>query len=294
MGTLVSLDNHLLRPKAARVEVFDRGLLYGDSVYETVRTYGGIAFAWEEHVARLHRSADRIELRLPVTDGELSARLRRALRASANPESQVRLIITRGPSAGAAMGLDPRLATRGRVIYLVRPLQPLPARLYETGVAVALVPLSPGEKGMDPAAKTGSHLGQVLALGRAAAQGAHEALMVDAQGSVTEGVSSNLFAVIEGSLVTPPLKMVLEGVTRRLVIALARKAGLPLEERPLTAVDLDRADELFLTSTLREVLPITLLDGREVGNGRVGPVTAQMLSAFREGIAAWLAERGVR
>ena len=216
----------------------------------------------------------------------------RGLGASRNPESQVRLIITRG--SGGAMGLDPRHATRGRIIYLVRPLQPLPAQMYESGVAVALVPLSPGEQGMDPAAKTGSHLGQVLALGRAAAQGAHEALMVDAQGSVTEGVSSNLFAMLDGSLVTPPLKMVLEGVTRRLVIALAQKAGLPLEERPLTAVDLARADELFLTSTLREVLPVTVLDGRQVGKGRVGPVARQLLAAFRGEVAAWLAGRGVR
>ena len=287
MGTLVSLDNHLLSPKAARVEVFDRGFLFGDSIYEAVRTYGGVPFAWDEHLARLHRSAERIDLALPVSDGELGARLRRVLVAAANPESLVRLIVTRG---GGQTGLD----GRGRVIYLVRPLQPVPALLYEKGVAVALIPLSPGEQGMDPSAKTGSHLGQVLALRRATARGAHEALMVDSQGNVTEGVSSNLFAVMGGALVTPPLAMVLEGVTRRRVIALAGRLGLRLEERALTPAELGRADEIFLTSTLREVLPVTTLEGREVGNGRVGTVTLRLLSAFREEIAAWRATVGAR
>ena len=164
----------------------------------------------------------------------------------------------------------------------------------KSGVAVALVPLSPGESGVGPAAKTGSHLGQVLALGRATARGAHEALMVDARGNVTEGVSSNLFAVMEGALVTPPLAMVLEGVTRGRVMALARKAGLRVEERSLTPAELARADELFLTSTLREILPVTTLDGREVGNGRVGPVTSRLRALFRGEIAAWIAAAGAR
>jgi len=293
MGTLVSIDNRLLSRRTARIDIFDRGFLYGDSIYEAVRTYAGMPFAWAEHLARLHRSAERVELAVPVTDDELGARLRRVLRAAANPESQVRLIVTRG-GGPLSMSLDPRQALAGRVIYLVRPLRPLPEKLYADGVAVALVPLSPGESGVGPSAKTGSHLGQVLALGRATAQGAHEALMVDARGNVTEGVSSNLFALLEGALVTPPLAMVLEGVTRGWVMALARKAGLRVEERSLTAAELARADELFLTSTLREILPVTICDGREVGNGRVGPVTVRLRALFREEIAAWIAAAGAR
>jgi branched-chain amino acid aminotransferase len=289
MGTLVSIDNHLFfSPRLARVEVFDRGFLYGDSIYETVRTYGGHPFEWAEHLARLHRSAERTELRLPVGDGELWARLRRALRAAGNPESQARLVVTRG---GGPLSMDPRLARRGRTVLIVRSLQPLPARLYDDGVAAALVALSAGEKGMDPAAKTGSHLGQVLAFGRASAQGAHEALMVDTQGNVTEGVSSNLFAMIGGKLVTPPLGTVLEGVTRGRTLRLARRAGMPVEERPLAAAELSHADEILLTSTLREILPVTQLEGRPVGEGKVGPAARALLAAFRREIAVWLAGR---
>jgi branched-chain amino acid aminotransferase len=200
------------------------------------------------------------------------------------------LIVTRG---SGPLSLDPGLATSGRTIVIVRLLQALPSRFYEEGVAVALVPLSAGERGMDPAAKTGSHLGQVLALGRATAQGAHEALMVDGQGNVTEGVSSNLFAVITGSVVTPPLGTVLEGVTRRRALALARKAKLRVEERPLTASEVRGATELFLTSTAREILPVTRVDGAPIGDGRVGPIARRLLADFRGEIAAWLAERGV-
>jgi len=290
MGTLIAIDNHLSAPSAARLEVFDRGFLYGDSVYESLRTYAGMLFEWEEHLARLHRSAERIELQLPVSDGELSARVRRTLRAASNPESQVRLIATRG---AGPLSLDPGLATRGRTVVIVRPLQALPERFYAEGVAVAMVSLSAGERGMDPAAKTGSHLGQVLALGRAAAQGAHEALMVDGQGNVTEGVSSNLFAVIAETVVTPPLGTVLEGVTRRRTLSLARQAGLAVEERTLAATDLRRAGELFITSTTREILPVTRVDGRPVGDGRVGPIAKRLLADFRGEVATWAAARRI-
>ncbi|MGC3996094.1 MAG: aminotransferase class IV [Anaeromyxobacter sp.] len=168
-----------------------------------------------------------------------------------------------------------------QAIVIVQGLSAPPARAYAEGVAVALA--RPGTAaGLDPSAKTGAHLGHVMAVKEARATGAHEALLVDAAGFVTEGSSSNLFTVRDGVLVTPPLAAgILEGVTRGVVLALARAEGARLEERALRPEDLDAADEVFITSTMREILPVVRVGARKVGAGRPGPVTERLHRAFR-------------
>ncbi|GEJ56267.1 aminotransferase class IV [Anaeromyxobacter diazotrophicus] len=293
MATVVNLDGKLVPPAKATISVFDRGFLYGDSVYEVVRTYRRRPFELDAHLARLARSAGRLGLEpawdAPRTRRELLATLA-AVPPEADPDPEaapwnqgqlsLRVIMTRG---AGELGLDPALAVEPRALVIASPLRAPPLAAYRAGVGCRIVGVrheAPGA--VDPGAKTGAHLANVLAVREARASGAHEALLLGAGGQVTEGASSNVFAVRAGALVTPPLGAgILAGVTRALVLELAREAGLPAREAPLLPADLAGAEELFLTSTAREILPVTSLDGRPAGGGRVGPVTTRLGALFR-------------
>jgi branched-chain amino acid aminotransferase len=294
MGTVVDMDGRLVRPEEAVVSVFDRGFLYGDSVYEVVRTYRKRPFELERHLRRLQHSAERLALELPWdaerTRGELLRTLEAAAAAEEAPDPEaapwnrgelsLRIIMTRG---AGELGLDPALAIGPRAIIVASPLRGPPASAYRDGVACRIVGVRhDAPEAPDTTAKTGAHLVNVLAVREARAAGAHEALLLDRDGCVTEGASSNLFAVIEGRLETPPLEVgILAGVTRERVLELARADGLVARERPLRPEDLAHAGELFITSTAREILPVTALDGRAVGSGRVGPLTTRLRALFR-------------
>lgn len=286
MPTVIDLDGRLLPPEEARLPVLDRGLLLGDSVYEVLRTYGGRPFELGLHLARLARSAALAGLDLPWDEARCAAEIVRTLAASgggdapdpdAAPwnrgERSVRVLMTRGGGEHA-----PEVPPAAVVI--AEPIHAPPLRAYQEGVKLLLVDADRGR--VDPAAKTGNRLTHVLAHRAARAAGAHEALFVDAGGRVTEGTSSNVFAVLGGRLVTPPLAAgILEGVTRGVVLALARQEGVAVEEAPLTPAALGRAEELFITSTAREVLPATRLGEAPVGAGVPGPVTRRLHEAFR-------------
>lgn len=293
MPTVVNLDGALVPPSAAKVSVFDRGFLYGDSVYEVIRTYGGRPFELDAHLARLRHSADRIGLVPKWGPERTAAELARALEASrggddpdpdAAPwnvgERYARVVMTRG---AGEIGLDPALAVDPVALVVAQPLRGPPARAYAEGVAAAVVGVRRASpQAIDPSAKTGAHLPNVLAVKEARAAGAHEALLLDDAGHVTEGSSSNVFAVAGGAVLTPPLAAgILEGVTRGVVLRLARELGVPAREAPLRASDLAGADEVFITSTIREIVPVTRLDGAAIGAGRPGPVTARLHRAFR-------------
>jgi len=293
MPTVEYLDGVLVRPSEARVSVFDRGFLYGDSVYEVVRTYGGRPFELAAHLARLRHSADRISLEPKWDASRTAAEIARTLEAArggdapdplAAPwnvgERYVRVVMTRG---AGEIGLDPALAVDPVAIVVVQPLHGPPARAYAEGIATAFAGVrraSPAA--IDPTAKTGAHLPNVLAVQEARARGAQEAILLDERGAVTEGSSSNVFAVRGGRVATPPLAAgILEGVTRGVVLRLAREAGVATEEAPLRPEDLEVADEVFITSTVREIVPVTRLGAQAVGAGRPGPVTRRLHDAFR-------------
>ncbi len=294
MSTVVNLDGRLVPPERAAISIFDRGFLYGDSVYEVVRTYGGRPFELPAHLARLRRSAERLRLPLPWGEERTRIELLRTLAevrgepAPADPdaapwnvgERSLRVVMTRG---AGELGLDPALAVSPVAIVISTLLRAPPARAYAEGVACRVVGIRHDDPDApDTTAKTGAHLGNVLALAEARRGGAHEALLLDREGFVTEGASSNVFVVRGGRVETPPLSAgILEGVTRGLVITLARKAGIPEAETALRPADLASADELFVTSTAREVLPVTSLNGEPVGAGTVGPLTARLHALFR-------------
>ena len=289
---LVNLDGTLVAPAEARVSVFDRGFLLGDSVYEVVRTYGERPFELTAHLARLARSAERIAMPLRWDAARTTREIDRTLAAAkggdepppgAAPwnvgERYLRIVMTRGTGE---IGLDPALAGAPLALVILQPLVGPPLSAYAEGVKALLV-ADPRPAGSDPSAKTGAHAPHVLAVRAARAAGAHEAVLVDAGGRVAEGASSNVFAVLGGRVATPPLGAgILEGVTRGLVLALAREAGIPAEERTLPASELEAADEVFITSTVREILPVTRLGDRAVGNGRPGEFTLALHRRFRE------------
>jgi branched-chain amino acid aminotransferase len=293
MPMVVNLDGVLVPPDQAKVSVFDRGFLYGDSVYEVIRTYGGRPFEEDAHLARLRHSAERIAL-VPKWDAARIAReIARTLdaaRGADRPDSEaapwnvgeryVRVVMTRG---AGAIGLDPALAVDPVALVVVQPLSGPPVSVYRDGVKAAIVGVRhAAPEAIDPSAKTGAHLPNVLAVKEARDAGAHEALLLDGRGFVTEGSSSNVFAVAGAILRTPPVAAgILEGVTRGLVLRLARAAHVAVDEAPLLPEDLEGADEVFITSTVREIVPVTRLGEHVVGGGRPGPVTRRLHAAFR-------------
>ncbi len=286
MATLVNLDGVLVPPEHAHVSIFDRGFLYGDSVYEVIRTYGGRPFELPRHLDRLEGSAARIALPLPWSRERLAAELARTLAASGNPESQVRVIVTRG---AGELGLDPALAVRPLVILVVTELHPPPASAYRDGVKAQLVGVRRGQA-IDPRAKTGNYLANLLALKTAREHGAYEALMIDREGRVTEGTQSNLFVVQDGVLKTPPVEAgILEGITRTVVLEVARGLGIEVRETPLVPDDVLSADEAMVTGSVRELVPVVRVgidgDERVLGAGVVGPTVRRLSAAFRE--RAW-------
>jgi len=291
MPTLVNLDGQLVPPAEAVISIFDRGFLAGDQVYEVVRTYGLRPFELGAHFARMVRSAARLALPLPWDEARLERELARTLEASrgGDPEDaeaapwnrgerSARLVATRGGGEAArALGIE----AGPRAVITVQPLAGPPARAYREGVRCLLVGARTPR--FDPEVKSGRHQAEEAAGAEARAAGADEALLLDERGQVTEGASSNLFLVRRGVLRTTAAgRGILPGVTRGLVLELARRAAVPVEEAVLTPPDLAEADELFLTSTSREVLPVTWLGGAPAGGGRVGPVTARLHALFRE------------
>jgi branched-chain amino acid aminotransferase len=288
MGTLLNVEGRLVPPEQAFVPVMDRGFLYGDSVYEVVRTYGGRVFELGRHLDRMERSAARIGLSLPPR-ARVESELFRTLDAAGNAESYARIIVTRGEGQ---FGLSPHLAEGlNRLIFMVRPLE-LPApEQYDRGLQMAVTRTRRNPpQALDPALKTGNYLNSALALRESHAAGADDALLLDLRGQVTEASTSNVFFVQDGVVVTPPLVLgMLEGVTRGLVIEIARGEGFLVREEPHGPEALAAADEVFVTSTIREAMAVTsllLLDGekpdrRVVAGGKPGPITRRLHAAFR-------------
>jgi branched-chain amino acid aminotransferase len=284
-GRVVMIDGALVKPEEARVSVFDRGFLYGDSVFEVLRTYGGVPFALGEHLARLRRSGERVFIDMPVDEATFAREVEAAVRASGNEESEsyVRIVVTRG---SGPIGLDPELAGAPLRVVVVEPVSPPPRAAYVDGVAAITVRTRRiADDTAAAGAKLSNYLPNLLAVREAKARGAHEAIVVDAAGRVVEGASSNVFVVGGGRLATPPESAgILPGITRAHVIAAARTLAVPVEEREVKQDELYAADEVFITSSIRELLPVVRVDDRHVGRGRPGPVSRALHRRFRDDV----------
>jgi branched-subunit amino acid aminotransferase/4-amino-4-deoxychorismate lyase len=280
---LVWLNGRVVDAARARVSALDRGLLHGDGLYETWRTYGGEPFAVAAHLRRLAAAARRLALPVPGSAALWTRRSRLLVRRSGLADAAVRLTVTRGAAGEAVV---PERRARPTVLLLVRPLPRDLARRQRDGVRAVRLGF-PRDAGVPwGALKLVGHASAVAGRMRAAARGADEGLYVDADGAVTEATTANVFAVVRGAVVTPPLAAgILPGVTRAAVLALARRAGLAVREAPLAPRLLAAADELFLTASTVEVLPVVRLDGRLVGAGTPGPVTRLLQRRYAARVA---------
>ena len=276
----LSSKDMVVDPADATVSVFDRGFLYGDSVYETMRTAGGgKPVELQRHLQRLHRSGDGIGMDIPLGAAALEALIARTHAATGNDESYVRMMITRG---SGPIGLDTRRSADPTIVIVAQPLQLPTEQAYAKGLAAVLVQVDKAGGGLvDPGIKTGNYLNNIIALREATSRGGDDAILYTSAGEVAEGATSNVFAVIDGTLCTPHLRAgLLAGITRQVVCELASDVGHPATEQVVHPEDLRRASEVFLTSSVRGIMPVTALDGVAVGQGSVGPVTVALRARY--------------
>lgn len=278
--TLIYLDGQWLDKDTAKVSVYDHGLLYGDGVFEGMRVYGGRTFRLAEHVERLYDSAHAIMIAPPMTRAEMIAVTEEGVQRSGLREGYLRHVITRGVGD---LGLDPRKCPVPSVIIIFDTIAIWPAERYEQGLTLvtAGTPINQREA-LSPRVKSLNYLNHILAKIEATNAGADDAIMLDASGHIAEATGMNLFVLKKGVIYTPPVHAgMLKGVTRDVIIELARTAGHPLVETILNRYDLYTADEAFLTGTAAEVAPIRMVDGRVIGAGKAGPVTRDLRSRFQ-------------
>ena len=284
---LIYLDGHFVAKEHALVSVFDHGFMYGDGIYETMRAYGGRLFLLKKHLARLRRSADAITLKLPLPINKISDALIESLNVNKLREAYVRLHISRGPGE---IGLDPALCPAPTMVIVAKPFHDYPTEYYERGVAVAVVKTRRNHPlALPPSVKGTNFLNNILAKIEAVKARAFEGIMLNWEGHVAEGTISNIFTVKNRVLYTPRLATgILEGVTRDLVLRLAKKKKIPVRETLLSPGSLYAADECFITNTTMEIMPVTKIDKKAVGNGRPGLVTATLLQAYKKEVLACL------
>lgn len=281
---MVSIDGQLVDSADARVSVFDRGFLYGDSVFEVFRTYQGVPFAEGEHLERLERSATRLMIPMPVSLDALSSEVTATLDAAGEGDWYVRVVISRGTGP---LTYDPSTATKPLRVIIVAPVTLPPREHYERGVAVSLLRASrPTDDERASGAKASNYLANLLAGYEAKQNGAQEALLLGRAGQVLEGASSNVFVVKDGRIRTPePQPGILLGITRATVLEAAGAEGIEVLEGEILPEDLYDADEAFITSSIREVMPVVSADGRTIGSGSPGPVTKRLHEAYLQAVS---------
>jgi branched-chain amino acid aminotransferase len=280
MSFLASVNGVISPAEAARVCVLDNGFTFGDSVYEVLRTYGGLPFEPGRHFRRLRASADRLGFVVPLSDHELLARTDELLERAANIESYIRIIVSRG--VGDCSYAFDRVSGPTTVL-VCKPFSAYPDWHYQRGIRVAAVGIRRNHpRALDPAIKSSNLLNNVFAVREAQARHAEEPLLLNQEGCLAEGASTNVFLVSGGTVRTTPLAAgILAGITREVVLELLDGMGVPLREEPLHLDDLLAADEAFVTSTTREVVPVREVDDTLIGGGAPGPVTRRLLEAFR-------------
>jgi branched-chain amino acid aminotransferase len=282
VAATVNVNGRISAEHEAVIPVFDHGFLYGEGIYETLRTYDGRLFLFDRHMRRLRNSARLIDLTIPFTDEELASHIRDTIAAATldGNEAYVRVLVTRGEGE---LTYDIQATPRPSWVIIVKPLAAPATEIYERGVKVALVDVVRNHpQSVNPMIKSNNLMNSALAAQQALKRGAFEAVMRNYRGELTECTQSNLFVVKNGAALTPPLESgLLPGITREFLFEIGRDAGIEVREQILADDDLFTADEAFLTSTTREVLPIVSVDDHHIGEGAPGPITLKLLKAFR-------------
>ena len=280
MGAVVYVNGVSRDAAEATVPVFDHGFLYGEGIYETLRTYGRRPFLFEAHASRLRQSAALMALPVPCSDAELHDRVLATMAAHPGlDEAYIRILLTRGVGE---LSYSLSACPAPTLVIIVKPFVPQAARTFQDGIRVSLVSVRRNHpQALNPMIKSNNLLNNALAMQEALSRGAEEALMLNQAGELAECAQSNIFLVRHGEILTPPLSAgLLPGVTRAFVQTIAREIGVPGREVALTPADLPTADEAFITGTTREVTPVVAVDERAIGGGRPGPVSRRLLEAF--------------
>ena len=274
--------NGTIKPASeAVVPVYDHGFLYGEGVYETLRTYNRVPFLYDRHMARLRASSARIHLDVPFSDAELASWIDDTVAAAGEmKEAYIRILFTRGVGE---LNYDPKSTPNPTTVIIVKPLEAPPARVFERGIAIHLVEILRNHPhSVNPLIKANNLLNNALAMQEAYRRGGEEGLMCNYRGELSECSQANFFMVRDGVVLTPTSEAgLLEGITRAFLFDVGKDLGIDVQEATLFPRDLETADEAFITSTTRELSPVTSIDGRPVGNGKVGAITKRMLEGFR-------------
>ena len=281
MSLKVYVNGKLVDKDEAAISVYDHGLLYGDGVFEGIRSYGGKVFRLQEHLDRLWYSAKAIWLEIPITKEKMAAAIEETLAKNGIEDGYIRVVVTRGCGT---LGLDPDKCSDPQVIIITDYISLYPDEVYEKGLEIITVSTARNHPAaLSPRIKSLNYLNNILAKIEGKQAGCVEALMLNHKGEVAECTGDNIFLVRNGTLLTPPNDAgILEGITRAAVIELARQSGIEVCEVPLTKHDVYIADECFLTGTAAEVVPVVKVDSRTIGDGTPGPITRKLAERFRK------------
>ena len=284
MSAMVNVNGRISDHEHAVISVFDHGFLYGEGVYETLRTYSGQPFLFDRHMRRLRKSASMLALSVPPTNEDIDRRFRETMKAAGlgghDREAYLRILVTRGIGE---LTYDPAACGEPTIVIIAKPHVDPPIEAFERGVTVALVDIVRNHPGsVNPLIKSNNLLNNALAMQEAFKRGAFEGVMRNYRGELAECTTANLFVVKNGEALTPPLDAgLLAGITREYLFEVGQHIGIRVCEQTLRDADLFGADEAFLTSTTREIVPIVHVDTHTIGNGQPGPVTTALLQAFR-------------
>lgn len=283
---LISINGKLYKPEEAKISVLDRGFLFGDAVYEVTRSYGRILFQLEPHIERLYKSAEGISMDLGLSQDEALNEIYRIYKLSNKDDRYVRVQVTRGEGP---IGMATNLAEKPNWVIYVKDVDLVSDEQYKNGTSIVTTDrLRNAKKALDPNIKSGNYLNNVLAFREATTQKASEAIMVDRRGNCTEGTTSNIFRVKDGIVQTTPFEGdILVGITRAIVFDIAKKNRIPIEEKFFTPKELENSDEVFITSSTREVLPVSSVNGRKI---KVGPITSKLGELYKEAIKVYCEE----
>lgn len=278
---LVYIDGAFYPKSEAKISVFDHGLLYGDGVFEGIRVYDGVIFLLKEHIDRLYESAKFIKLNIPMSKEEMIDAVVETVRRNNARNSYIRLVVTRGVGD---LGLDPRKCKKPTVIIIVESIQLVGKEAKEKGISTIIASTRRDNvSATTHEVKSLNYLNSILAKLEAIDRGADMAIMLDSRGFVSEAEAANIFIVKGGVVFTPPPTAgILNGITRKRIMKLIRDLGIELIERDITPFELITADEVFLTGTGAEILPVTKVNGIEIGDGKPGPITKKIMEEFEK------------
>ena len=276
---LITLNGRLVKKEDARISIFDHGLLYGDGVFEGIRSYNCLVFKLKDHIDRLYASAHGISLKIPMTKNEMQSAILTTLKANKLKDAYIRVVVTRGEGD---LGLDPKNCSRPSIFIITDKIALYPRELYKKGLTIITVPTRRNiPEALNPQIKSLNYLNNILGKIEANNAGVPEAVMLDQNGFVTECTGDNIFMIKEKQLLTPSVHLgILNGITRLAVLGLAPKIGLKAQEGFITRFDLFTSNEVFLTGTAAEIISVVKMDGRLIGDGKVGPFTLKLTGEF--------------